>query len=391
MANGLVLSHIASYLLYFGSIVISITFAHLSNKYAHKTIGNIYKVNKTFWVLSFLALFLPLAFRGYGVDHGSYSNMYNIINSKGKDYFKNYSGMPEPLYFLMNVMVAKILGNFQWVYILSAFISLGFFYLSFSRYVKRVNLGMLVWIFIFIYYFTLYGLVRMGISTSIIAYSLKYLELRRKRKYMFFVIIATLFHYSAIIMIPVYFLVNFPSRSSHSNRKKKVQFDKYRILLLLAVPLIFLLIKYIFPLLVSGFSWSTRYDGYFDSEANWHVINNDLVIAPLLVLVVLFRNEFIVYDEISDLYFNLFLVMVAFLVMSVFFPIHRITYFFYLIVFYLYACFEQLKFKTTERVIIVFTYRMLIGFLGVIWILATKFNGRLWAPFLMPYYFNFPH
>lgn len=67
------------------------------------------------------------------------------------------------------------------------------------------------WIFILLYsygifYFYYFSFIRQSIAISIIIYSLQYIYMKKKWKYLFWIIIASLFHKSSIIFIGIYFL-----------------------------------------------------------------------------------------------------------------------------------------------------------------------------------------
>ena len=78
-----------SYILYGVAITLASIFAMLAQKYATKVDTKI-KVNPIFWGLSYIALFLPAAFRGNGVDQVNYVVRYQTYISQGMEYIKNY-------------------------------------------------------------------------------------------------------------------------------------------------------------------------------------------------------------------------------------------------------------------------------------------------------------
>jgi len=388
MANGIQFGPVASYLVYFSSVFIATIFAHLSGKYSYKKNNGEYGVYKPFWILSFFSLFVPLAFRGYGVDYENYIGVYNNVKIAGTNYFSYYTGMPEPLFALLNYIVAKLFDNYQWVFIISAFISLGLLYLSFSRYVKKVSLGMLIWTFGFTYYLFMYGLVRISLAIGITSLALKYLESREKYKYFLLIFLATLFHYSAIVMIPVFYMVSL--KSNPLKTKKRVNILLYTLLLAATIPIIFALIKNVFPIIFDGYSWFARYNMYFNFEKDLRILKNISSMLPLLIIVYMYKEKFTSQIEFGAVYIKLFLIMVAFVIMSVFFPIHRVSYYLYPAAFYLYASFGKLKFNKNDRKIIIITYNYSMFILGVLWMIIAIFGSSLWEPYLIPYYLDFP-
>lgn len=383
MKYGLELSALQSYLIYFCSIFLATLFAYYSDKYAKLDKKMNYRVNKFFWALSFLMLFIPLAFRGYGVDHQNYLNVYNRIKSSGANFYTDYTGMPEPLYALLNYIVVNTIDNFQYVYIISSFISLFFLYLNFSRYVKKVDLVMLIWSFGFTFYFFMFGLVRISIAVGISTYAYKFLESKQFKKYLICCVLASLFHYSAIIMIPIYFLVNIIKKNEEG-----ISLLKYGLIVCLFIPLIFMLIRILFPIIFGRFYWFQRYNIYFNAEINWRAVNNVAFVLPLLIIIIFWKKH-IAYNIInSTLYIKLFFIMIGFIIGSISFPIHRITYYLYPACCYLYASVSKLSFKQVQRKGSVILYSSCMIIFGLLWIIVSIFNNILWEPFLVPYYFN---
>jgi hypothetical protein len=388
MASGLELSIVASYFLYFSIITLSAFFAYLADKFAKKDIKKVFKVNKFFWLISFFISFIPVAFRGYGVDYTSYLNIYNSIKSAGLDYFiNNYNGMPEPLYALLNYLVANTISDFQLVLVLSSLIPLIFIYITFARYVKKVNMFLLVWVFNFTFYFYMYGLVRMSIAVGIITYAYKYLRNKKLFKYSVFCLLATLFHYSAIIMLPVYFLVNLDYFSF--NRKNQFSLLRFIVFTTIIIPIIFLAIIIIFPLIANNFSWFVRYSGYFTRPSNWRVINNIAFVWPLLFLILIFKKYIVEKIDCSIFNLKLVFIMLGFGISSIFFPIHRITYYLYPAAAIAYSYIPKLSFKRNQKGPVLIFYIGILLIIGYIWIYISVFGGDLWKPYLIPYYFNF--
>lgn len=379
-------SNIQSYAIYFSSIFISTFFASLSNKYAIKSKDQSYKVNRVFWSMSFIALFLPAAFRGYGVDHQGYLDMYDYVKQYGASFFLHYSGMPEPLYALMNYIVINTVDKFQYIYCISAFITLFFTYLGFSRYVKKINLGICVFAFGFTYYLFIFGLVRISIAVGIIIYAYRFLETKKIIPYILCCIFAASFHYSALIMIPVYIIVNI-------SRRKKLT-DKQQLFFIFSIciiiPISFALIKVLVPILLGGFVWFPRYHSYFQTVVNWKTLINVACMFPLAIVIFFWGRKISKTFEYGNLYIRLFYIMISFIFASMFFPIHRVTYYLYPACIYLYAMFPKLSIKRENKLKIMPLYYYGLFLFGILWIIRAFFIEKLWAPFLIPYYFNLP-
>ncbi|MCM3018699.1 EpsG family protein [Priestia megaterium] len=390
MASGIELNTLESYSVYFLSIFLATFFAYLSDKFSYKNKNGNYKVNKVFYTLSFLSLFLPVGLRGFGVDYGTYLNMYENVNLLGDNYFSQYTGTPEPFFAVLNYAIAHTLNNFQFLLMFSAFLSLFFIYLNLSRYVKKVSMAMYIWSYSFTYYLLLYGLVRMSIAIGITAFAYKYLETRNFKKYLCWCIMGSLFHYSALIMIPIYLLVNPVSINSSNDNEKQLDLFKFVSLIIFIIPILFIIVQKFFPLLFGGFSWFSRYSTYFEIEGNWRVINNIVGMAPLFIIILSWNKYFNILIYRSNLYIKLFLVIIGIGITSVVFPIHRVAYYLYPAACYLYASVWKLPFEQSRRKYTIVLYNYLIFIFGLAWIYLSIFQSDLWKPYLIPYYLNLP-
>ena len=159
-------------------------------------------------LISFLILFFVLGFRDLsGVDDHSYLSIFNQVREKGVIKYFLQSTM-EPGYLLLNWITGKISGDYRLTQIVCTFIPVFLFYKSFARYRTVISIPLAVLLLCSTLYFQMLAisLVRMFIGVSIVFYAIGYIWTLKPLKYMTAIIIATLFHYSAIIMLPFVFL-----------------------------------------------------------------------------------------------------------------------------------------------------------------------------------------
>jgi len=361
-------------MLYYGAIILASIFAFLAQKIKYYKNGK-KGVHPLFWILSFVCLLVPVAFRGNGVDHQSYIKFYNAISEFGLNYFKIYNGFPEPLFVVINV-IAGYLGDFQYVYMISAFISLFFTYKAFARKIEEISLPLCIFLFSTLFYLTLFGLVRICIAVGIITYAYRYIEERNLMKYSIYIIFATLFHYSAIIMLPFYFIF----KSNYLDLSKKSSIKK-SLLSIGALVLAFVIVGYLLTKL-QNISWIGRYFGYFEGTS-LRVINNAAGQYPLVILMFLFGSRIKRNEKYGSLYTNMFITMIIFLVGSIFVSFTRLTYFLYPATYYLYACVVKYIENKNVRILYLFALYITMTF----WFFY-QFTSNLWLSFLIPYYFN---
>lgn len=187
--------------------------------------------------ISFFLIFLFLALRyNFGNDYKAYSNLFNKINLSYTNLFD------ESVYgevgWKILCRLFKPLGFFAMTAII-AFFSCLVYYRFVTKYVPLKYYWFAVFLYIFNPAFLLTHLSAMRQNVSIILFilSLEYLFKKDAFRYILCIAIATLFHMSAIVLIPVYFL-------TFLNQKISVFFV---ILLFTSFSLLFYFGKYLLP------------------------------------------------------------------------------------------------------------------------------------------------
>lgn len=162
--------------------------------------------NYTFLVAS--AIFVIIAFRDYsvGVDTLTYKELFYSSEQYVKHYKTNIPNITsECLFFLTANMVRLMrLGDRIYFIIISLFMVL-----SITIFIKRYSKSQFLsyWLYITLGLLALsMSALRQMIALSVILFSFNYLIEEKKVKYVVTVFIASLFHFSAIIMLPIYFL-----------------------------------------------------------------------------------------------------------------------------------------------------------------------------------------
>ena len=151
--------------------------------------------------LAFIILSAFSALRyNFGNDYSSYDGAYRAIKG-GEDIFKN-----EHLYTLLN----KITPSFFLLMAITAAFFVWVVYRMVKEHTVGIYQGMAVLIFVINPYLFLMNLsaVRQCIAMCIFILALKYIQERKFLLYLLMIIMAALFHLSALVLIPVYFFVN---------------------------------------------------------------------------------------------------------------------------------------------------------------------------------------
>ncbi len=268
-----------NYAVYYFCIILAAIFAELSQIFA-KDKNNAFKLNKFFYITSFLFLFVLIGLRkcGVGVDDYVYQDIFYDINNGGMiDTFFNI--FLEPGYLLLNRIVGFFTDDFQVLLAIASFIPLFCYYKMFEYYRREIDFftAIIVFGFVFVLYF--FGIVRLFISTGICAYAFRYFFEKKQKKFNAFIILAAMFHYSALILIILNLLIN--------KEHNKKNLTKFYLIIALGIPLVFIVIsKFIFPYV------SFKYAGYvLNNNFKISLLNFDKV--PFIILYYIFYGYLI--------------------------------------------------------------------------------------------------
>ena len=175
----------------------------LPQKYAKTTI---YLVC---WMMG-LALFVGFSDMLGGYDRYIYGELFDEvadIRQEGRDVFTAYIFQQYPTelgYVYLNVLLSYFTSN-RYVFILVVtLIIYGLYYINIKRYASDYRIALLLF-FGLLFFFT-FTYLRQMIGVGIASLSLKYVYERKLWKFVVLVLLATSFHNSAVILLPVYFI-----------------------------------------------------------------------------------------------------------------------------------------------------------------------------------------
>src|SRR5699024_9737271 len=165
--------------------------------------------NSIYIVPSFLLLFFVFAFRDdFMVDYNNYVEIFDTINLFGFiDSFTSGINI-EFGYILLNRIIGIFTSNPVYLFAVTTLIILYGFYHQFNRYSVNIWLSVLMFATAGSYYAS-FNITRQILAVAIVFIGSKYLYERKFFKYMIFIFLAFLFHKSALIMLPFYFILNF--------------------------------------------------------------------------------------------------------------------------------------------------------------------------------------
>lgn len=154
---------------------------------------------KLFWVL----LLLLLLFRStsVGIDLENYENIFDLIDKSS--WSKALTRSPEIGWSFLNKLVAEIGGNFRWIIIISAVLSIWWVSKAFVRYSNDASLSIALFVSLSCFVFLFSGL-RQSIAISIGFMAFEYTRKKKVLPFLITVLVAMLFHTSAFMLLFMY-------------------------------------------------------------------------------------------------------------------------------------------------------------------------------------------
>lgn len=153
-------------------------------------------------IFKFLSIFLFILLLGGRKDVGKdYSNYVSYFES-----IENITYL-EPGYDFLNLFVSNLGMDVSVVFLIMALLSSFFIFFSLSNNegIKTFPTSILIVVFGFIF---LSNGVRQGLALSIFFFSYRFVKNRQLFYYLCCILFASLFHYSALLLLPIYYLVN---------------------------------------------------------------------------------------------------------------------------------------------------------------------------------------
>lgn len=241
------------------------------------------KKQSIYYFASFCVLFILIGFRGYevGTDTPAYNRIFHNIES-------GIEGRYEVGYVYINKLIAYINGDFSHLLMLTGLMFLTpIFYTS-----KKISPNPMLSIFSFYtlyYYFSIYNIIRSSLAVALIFFGVTFLLNNKKLWFTFIVLIASTFHISALLCLPLVFIEKLPNNKN------------------------FYIVSIVLSWII-GLSFSTyfsiyiikllRFDNYLIHIGNRPMLTN----AVAMGLSSIFFIFILVFTEKRDALFNLFFV-----------------------------------------------------------------------------------
>ena len=242
----------------------------------------------TFFTTIILVLVAGLRW-GVGTDYFSYAMNYSGYSASSLTELKFEMGIR-----VISVVAQYLYDDYATMFFIASLLTIGLFVFTIAKNSKMFVFSILLFIFIGSWNGT-FNAVRQFLACAILFAGHRYIIEKEFFKYLLVVGIATAFHVSAVIMLPLYFIVT-----------RKVDFKQ---ILLLAFTVIILIFSYDYLFTVAGMlkDRTIELDSYMTSQVSiWRIAVN---FAPLGLLLLRTGNDKKITD--FDFYLNLLIINAA--------------------------------------------------------------------------------
>lgn len=243
----------------------------------------------------FLFLFIVSSFRDdVGTDYSGYKYLIEYYISTG-EYQKKF----EPGFEVITILVSSISNNSRPFFVITSFLILLFTFLSFYRYSRSLVLSIFLYISTYYYFNSLNGIRQFLAMSLILFFSTKFIVEKKLFKYILSIVFASMFHTSALIMLPAYFLY------------KKLSLSNILFLLAL-IPIFFLVYDYIISFIFKVLPFYQGYSDYTSGSANLYI----LIQLAFIALVLLAYKSRDTWSDVEILSLNFTLLSFFFFILS---------------------------------------------------------------------------
>jgi hypothetical protein len=249
-------------------------------------------LTKILSIIAMVELTIISAIRATGADFYSYYVYFKYIDKLTLE-----NSQMEIGYYYLNKIIHYTNSEYA-IFFVTSILIMYLFYKTLSKYSKNILLSITFFLCLGMYT-TSFNILRQYIAIGLIFYSLIFIA--SNKKYIF-LILAILFHYTAIIIVPFY-IVSFKSFSKRNY-----------FLLFIGAIIAYFIYPYIMNILFSQFNLFTEYQGsdYVGSGAN---PLNFLSVFPLFFIMFLERKN-LFKDKINTFSFNMCCFSLVFLLLG---------------------------------------------------------------------------
>lgn len=227
-------------------------------------------------------------------------------------YYKGYlSASTEKLqdakdvgFLVLNKLLNNISSNPQMIFLVTSIIINICVVLFLYKNSIKFSLSIYFYITTFTYYSSMNG-VRQFLATSIILLAYRCLVERNFIKYSIYVLIASTIHGSALLMIPIYFLVN-----------QKI-FSIKNLFIIASAIFAYIFFQPVFSWLMNSVERFSEYNDYLFVEGQGvNILRVLVLLAPLIAIIIFIKKKNIEVDKNLQIIINLCLIGLLFMILA---------------------------------------------------------------------------
>lgn len=328
-------------IVYFIMLSLSVMLACFWQRYYRQgTTICIWRGNHREFYLKLSVIFGILAILPFVIINGTMSFVGNDYANYYREFLYIQSGQESYTdigYVLLNKLVIALGLDFQFVYVFISLIGYGLLFWCIRKYSE--NFAISIVLFFSIGYFYLLGLnqIRQFIALVIVFYALSLIPNGKFLTYAVLVGVASLFHFTALIMFPCYFIL-----------KLKPKLSYYVVLTVVLIPFN-LFYTEIMQFLFSTFRSAYVGSAYMERQAAIDVLGLVPFVAVLLILL-FYYDKIIKTNPMNLIAFNGVLISVIIMSVCSWIPEYkRFIYYFYLPMIYVIPNLLQLEKRKSVR------------------------------------------
>lgn len=242
-----------------------------------------------------VSLIIPILIGGFrygvGTDYFNYINLYNNHTKLSFGEFIDNNGFGELLFFTLEKIAYTVFHDPRFIFIISVGLTVIFFYFGIKAY-KLKYPGLVYLLYLMTIFPMTLNAVRQGVAVSLVFFASTFILKADKVKYILMIIIAGLFHISALLLLPVYFLGRFVDGNSVKKEGEvtvSLEYMKYFIRTSFSIVVISLICLNVFVIIFSipGFEKYELYLG-FNEQGNNYIF---FIKAALVILTVILSRR----------------------------------------------------------------------------------------------------
>ena len=273
-----------------------------------------YGLRKNLRLATIFGLSLPVLYSGLrshsGTDFSKYVTMYQEVTSVSfQDFMSTYT--VEPTFYILSITSKLLFDSPFLVFFSFSLLTIVFFYLGLIKHTSKTTHVVFAYLsYLLLLFPNTMNIARQGLAISIVFYALSFIPTRNVRKYLKWMLVATLFHYSTMIMLPVYLL-----NRVISNRITDAA-NQIRILYLCAT--VALIVPLVLIIGVNTLSLPAKYQDYItgnESGANVLFYLSAVIMLCIAAIFMLYKKQ----NKILSMYYYMYCMLTTALLCAGFF------------------------------------------------------------------------